>query len=147
MKAKKLWFVLVGVIVTAVSIPVFAIANASSVNVLLLEWKLRTDVAEIAPGKVTFVVQNRGHEPHEFVLLRTDEPHNALPTKAEGGINEDAAGEVVDEIEDIQPGTTRKMTVSLEPGRYTLLCNMVEMEDDEREEHYVMGMNAPLIVK
>ena len=45
---------------------------------------------------------------------------------------------VVDEIEDIPVGQTQELTVTLEAGRYVLLCNIYSA--DENEAHYQMGM-------
>lgn len=123
------------------------LAEGQTVHVLLQEWRIVTDVSRVKAGEVTISVQNRGRETHELVLLKSDMPHDQLPLQIRGGINEDIAGTVVDEIEDIGPGTQRKMTVMVEPGNYIILCNMVEMEEGQREEHYAMGMRTPLKVE
>ncbi len=120
----------------------------SKINVLLQEWRIITDVSRVKAGKVTFLVQNRGHEPHELVLLKTDLKAGQLPLNhKKGGINEDGAGTVIDEIEDILPKSKKTLSVTLKPGNYVLLCNMVEMEEGEREEHYGKGMRIALRVE
>ncbi|MDH5228723.1 MAG: cupredoxin domain-containing protein [Gammaproteobacteria bacterium] len=119
----------------------------SQVNVLLQEWRLVTDVSTVKAGPVTLSIQNRGREPHEFVLMRTDQPYNRLPLKSAGGIDEDKAGSVISEVEDIGPKDKRIMKVNLAPGTYALICNMVEMEEGQLEQHYSMGMHASLVVK
>ena len=89
---------------------------------------------------VTFQVTNTGPEDvHEFVVLKTDLDPGALPTDANGAVTEDGAGiEVVDEIEDIPVGQTQELTVTLEAGKYVLLCNIYD--ETEKEAHYKMGM-------
>lgn len=117
-------------------------------NVMLQEWRIVTDKQTIPSGPVKIVVQNRGQETHEFVLLKTNLPYSNLPLDLKkGGISEESAGSVVDEIEDLTSKSKKQMTVNLKPGNYVLLCNMVEIEDGEKEQHYTMGMRAPIIVK
>ncbi|MEJ2484728.1 MAG: hypothetical protein P8Y68_03235 [Anaerolineales bacterium] len=49
---------------------------------------------------------------------------------------------VVDEVEDVEPGMTTDLTVTLEPGNYVLLCNI-----DSDEMHYQHGMHVAFTVK
>jgi uncharacterized cupredoxin-like copper-binding protein len=58
---------------------------------------------------------------------------DALPTE-HNEVKEHAAGQLVDEAENIKPGRTAKLTVRLKPGRYILLCNL--------RGHYRGGMHA-----
>lgn len=122
-------------------------ANSNTVHVLLQEWRMVTDVKTVNAGPVQILVRNGGKETHEIVILRTDKSFDTLPMKMGGGINEEMAGEVIDEIEDIAPGSDRQLNVMLKPGKYVILCNMVEEEAGGREEHYTMGMRAQLVVE
>ena len=124
--------------------PVFA---QTTVNVMLQEWRMMSDKSRIPAGKVKFSVQNRGQETHEIVLLKTNLAYDSIPLQSSGGIDENNAGVLIDELEDISSKTGKSMTVMLKPGNYVLLCNMVEMEQGQKEEHYAMGMRVPLIVE
>lgn len=124
-----------------------ASANGSTLHILLQEWRMVTDTKTVKAGPVQMLVRNGGKETHELVVLRSDKPFDSLPMKMDGGINEDISGEVIDEIEDIIPGSDRQLNVLLRPGRYVILCNMVEEEAGKREEHYSMGMRAQLVVE
>src|SRR5207248_618706 len=64
-------------------------------------------------GKNTFEVRNIGKIPHEFVVFRTDLAPNALPVNAEQNtVEETGAGvKLVDEINEIDPGKTKNLTV------------------------------------
>jgi len=117
-----------------------------TVNVLLQEWRIVTDVKEVKSGPVKINVQNRGRETHEIVVLKTDLPHDQLPLLPQGGIDEAHTGTVIDEIEDVREGSRQSLSLFLKPGRYVILCNMTEMENDKLEVHYSMGMRQPLIV-
>jgi hypothetical protein len=73
----------------------------------------------------------------KLVVLRTNVSHGALPQKG-GRVKERGAVRVVDEVEDVQPGSKRSLTVRLAPGRYVLICNLAG--------HYAAGMHAALRV-
>ena len=94
------------------------------------------DSESIAAGTVTFTVINEGVKKHEFVVLSTETPTDKL--KVEGDEVVEDAYDVTDEIEDIAPGTTEKLTVDLTAGHYALICNL--------KGHYRMGMWADLTV-
>lgn len=120
--------------------------EASSVNVTLQEWAVVPDAASASAGTVTFTVINTGPEDvHEFVILKTDLDAGSLPVDATGTVTEEGEGiSVVDEIEDIPVGATQELTVTLEPGKYVLLCNIYAA--DEQEAHYKLGMRADFTV-
>jgi len=139
-------------ICSALLFTLMAMGNAAAfaqtnVNIMLQEWRMMSDKTHIPAGKVKFSVQNRGQETHELVLLKTNMAYDAIPLQSAGGIDEKNAGVLVDELEDITSKSGKSMTVTLAPGKYVLLCNMVEMEAGKREEHYAMGMRVPLIVE
>lgn len=94
---------------------------------------------EVKAGKVTFNVSNKSETlVHEFVVARTDKPIEALPYDAAGQTVSEDAMEVVDEIEDIDPGKTGTLTVDLKPGTYVMLCN--------KAGHFKAGMTHALRV-
>lgn len=130
-----------------ISFASFTTHAESTVHVMLQEWRILTDKQTIPSGPVRISVQNRGQETHELVLLKSDTPYDSFKLHPEGGIDEAKAGTLVDELEDITSRAKKEMRVNLKPGNYVLLCNMVEMEDGEKEQHYAMGMRAPLIVR
>jgi uncharacterized cupredoxin-like copper-binding protein len=121
-------------------------AAGSPVAVTLQEWAVVPASASAAAGDVTFQVSNTGPEDvHEFVVLKTDLDAGALPTDDTGAVVEAGEGiEVVDEIEDIPVGESQDLTVSLEAGKYVLLCNIYS--EDEQEAHYQLGMRTNFTV-
>jgi iron uptake system component EfeO len=62
------------------------------------------DTATVESGTVTFAVTSSADRVTEFYLLRDD------------GVS------IVAELEDIAPGSTRDLTVNLEPGGYVTQC-------------------------
>jgi uncharacterized cupredoxin-like copper-binding protein len=69
-------------------------------------------------GKVTITAPNDGKVVHELVLLKTDEDPAALPMKGEE-LDESTS---VGEIADVEPGSTKKATFNLAPGKYAMVC-------------------------
>jgi uncharacterized cupredoxin-like copper-binding protein len=108
---------------------------ATTVKVVLKEWKLTSWAGHVASGKnVTFVVRNTGKRAHEFVVVRTRLKPEALPIIGGRASQVGAQGRIAL----IRSGETRRLTVSLEDGSYVLLCN--------RPGHYKAGMFAGLHV-
>ena len=112
-------------------------ASAATVKVAESEMKVVSSAKQVPAGKVTFIVRNTGSVVHELVILRADVSLKGVPVvgfKAQ----EDEVGEVIDEAEDLEPGTSTRLTVNLKPGKYILLCNIVG--------HYQLGMRTSLRV-
>lgn len=87
-------------------------------------------------GSVTFNISNEGPSTHEFVVIKTDDAPDALPTK-NGVVDEDKV-KPVDEQEDIAPGTTATLTTNLDAGSYVIICNL--------PGHYEAGMHTAFTV-
>ena len=111
-----------------------ATASAARIKVVLTEWKLVPSVVRVSPGRTTFVVRNMGKIPHELVVLRSGRHHHLLPMTGGQASETGLAGE----IEEFRPGETRRLTLTLAPGRYVLLCNL--------PGHYRAGQYAALRV-
>ena len=110
----------------------------SSISADLSEFKVTLDSNRAQAGKVSFAVRNGGTIVHEFVVLKTDLATDKLATK-DGELDEDSPDVArVDEVEDVTPGSTKTLTVTLEPGSYVLICNL--------PGHFLGGMRATLEV-
>jgi uncharacterized cupredoxin-like copper-binding protein len=97
---------------------------------------VRPSVSKVAAGTVTFAVANGGAMPHEFVVLKTDTPADALP-EGDGGKAEEPGR--IAYVPEMAPGTpARYVTMDLEPGAYVLLCNV--------PGHYALGQYAAFTV-
>ena len=104
----------------------------TQVRVTEAGMSLKLDRAAVPAGKVTFVVINSDKVKHEAVLLKTDQAPDALIMASdENKADEEASAENVGEVE-VEAGTTGTVTMDLTPGKYVLICNMVD--------HYKAGM-------
>lgn len=108
---------------------------ATTVNVRLNEFKLAASTATARAGFVTFVVRNVGKLDHSFVVLKT----NAAPGKLQQRGNVAVETGRVGKIASIKPGATKRLTLTLKPGRYVLLCNVAL--------HYKAGQYAGLTIR
>ena len=123
-----------------------AAGGGTEVDVTLQEFSVIPESDSVEAGETTFNVENVGPDDvHEFVILKTDLEPDALPTAADGSVDEEGAGiEVIDEIEDIPVGETQALTVDLEAGSYVLICNIYD--ETENEAHYAEGMRTAFTV-
>ena len=122
-------------------------AGATEVRVSLAEWAVAPSVSSVAAGDIYFLVDNLGPaDPHEFVIIRTDLPIDGLPTDDRGFVPEDQI-DLVGEIEPFTPASSASGVFNLTPGRYLLICNVVELEEGAWESHYLEGMRVEFIVE
>lgn len=100
---------------------------------------LRAYPGSVASGQVSFVVRNGGVLAHELVILPLPaDGAGTRPIGADGRIDESQSlGEASKSCAEgtgdgIAPGATGWVTVTLEPGRYELVC--------DEPWHYAAGM-------
>lgn len=98
--------------------------------------QMTVDPSSVTAGAVDFEVTNSGELLHELVIFKTDLASDELPTNDSGSeVLEDGSGlTLVDEVEDIEAGDSKTLSVTLEPGHYVLICNI--------KGHYDKGLHA-----
>ena len=109
-------------------------ARGVETTVRVVEKEMTTSVspAVVKAGRVTLVVRNGGTVEHELVVLvgvgkLAVQRYKAVETTKLG------------EVEGVDPGKTKSFTLTLKPGKYTLLCNVAG--------HYMLGMHTVLTVR
>ncbi len=103
------------------------------------DYSITLDESSAPAGDVTFDVTNEAQQPHEFVVIKTDLAEDQLPKDADGNVDEKGEGiEPVDELEDIAPGDTPSLTVTLDAANYVIICNL--------PGHYQQGMHTTFTV-
>jgi len=106
------------------------------VIVTLKDFSVAATPGTFAAGPVSFGIDNDGPSVHEFVVLRTDDAPDALPV--ENGVIPEDQIDLIDEVEDLAPGTNSSLDVNLDAGAYVLVCNL--------PAHYEQGMFAAFTV-
>jgi uncharacterized cupredoxin-like copper-binding protein len=108
----------------------------SGVGTTLRDFSITLETANVTAGSTTFDIVNDGPSSHELEVFRTDLADDALPV--DGSTVADDQLEIVDEVEDIAPGTSTSLTVELPAGHYVVICNIAD--------HYEAGMHAGVTV-
>jgi len=144
----KAWVhVAVGLAIALVATACSGDEGGGTVEITLQEFAIAASPSSVAAGEVTFEAENVGPaDLHEVVVIRTDLAPDALPTNADGSVDEGGEGvEAIDEIEEFPVGETQSMTLDLEAGSYVLICNIYDA--DEQEAHYQEGMRLAFTVE
>ena len=107
-------------------------------EVALGEWAVTLEAAAIRPGRVTFVVVNRGTIGHGFEIeLEGDGDSSGSGSGGDDGIKA--------ETNLLQPGERAELTLNLPAGTYKVEC-IVQGHDDLGMEGFLdVRPNAPLV--
>lgn len=118
---------------------------ASTVELALGEYSVAPSSAEVPAGPIELVAANEGTIWHEIIVVRHDADSGSIPLNSAGGADLDQLPEnaEVGRMLNFMAGTTCRATFDLEPGRYALICNLV---DDGFNPHYSQGMHVSLTV-
>jgi uncharacterized cupredoxin-like copper-binding protein len=94
---------------------------------------IKTDVATVPAGKVTFEVTNMSKEVlHEMLVAPVADENVILPfVENENRADEEKSGDL-GEVSELDPGKSGALTLDLKPGIYILFCNV--------PGHYMAGM-------
>ena len=103
----------------------------------MTDYKVITNVATVPAGETKIGVRNRGSQPHDLVVLRTDLAPDKLPYDAARARAEEPG--LVVRTKELRAGGTAAVTAALEPGQYVLICNVAG--------HYGLGMRTSLRVE
>jgi cytochrome c oxidase subunit 2 len=102
------------------------------------EWSVSLSGVSTAAGDVTFGLTNAGNIPHEFIVVRSELSGEELLGQVDAATSrlDEAALDAIGEQPEFSPGETKTLTLSLEPGKYVVLCNIAG--------HFSSGMYADL---
>jgi len=109
--------------------------TATAPRVTLRDFDITMEPVALTAGDVTLSATNEGPSVHEFEVLR-GEGGDDLPVSS--GVADTAGLDLVDELEDVAPGTSGTLSLTLEPGTYALICNL--------PGHYEQGMHVSFTV-
>jgi uncharacterized cupredoxin-like copper-binding protein len=102
------------------------------------EWSISLSGASTAAGEVAFGLTNAGNIPHEFIVVRSELSGEGLQAQVDAATSrlDETTLDAIGEQPEFSPGETKTLTLSLEPGRYVVLCNIAG--------HFSSGMYADL---
>jgi uncharacterized cupredoxin-like copper-binding protein len=112
--------------------------GGSDVAVTLDDYAIRPEAATLSAGEVSFKIENVGATEHEMVVILSDIDPATIPVE-DHEIDEEASGMTpIGEVEDVQPGASKDLVLTLEPGNYILVCNL--------PKHFERGMVTTITV-
>jgi len=110
--------------------------SGSTIDVTLADDAVTLSETGVAAGSITFDATNDGTLTHELEVFEGEQDPASLPI--EDGVANTEGWTMVDEIEDITPGSSADLTLDLAPGTYQIVCNL--------SGHFEKGMYATLTV-
>jgi uncharacterized cupredoxin-like copper-binding protein len=117
-------------------------SSGKALQITMDDYTFSPSDATAAAGRLTINAPNTGQLVHELVLAKTDVDPGALPTTADGSVDEaklETRHQDAGEIADVEPQDSKEGTFKLAPGRYVMFCNI--------PGHYAQGMYGTLTVK
>lgn len=106
----------------------------TTVSVELGEFTISITPRAVNTGEVTFRIRNGGAQSHDFLLISTEEPQDAL--HVENGVVVEEDYDILEHVHEIDVGAERSVSSTLEAGTYLIICNV--------PGHYGAGMHAAL---
>ena len=101
---------------------------------------VKTDVATVAAGTVTFQVTNASKDLiHEMILSPAPADGQGFAYLADQYRVDEAAAGQLGEVSELDPGKSGSLTVDLKPGKYVLYCNL--------PAHFMNGMWTEITVQ
>ena len=128
----------------AALVPLLAVSCAGGGGEADVDVTLNDSSIELAPatataGDVTLVATNQGSTTHEFEIFTVEGDIDPSSLPVEDNVASTDGLTLLDEVEDLTPGSQAELTVDLSPGTYAVICNL--------PGHYTQGMHASLTVE
>jgi len=104
------------------------------------DFHIQLSNVTLPAGDYVFVDTNHGPSPHELVMWKTNDPADRLTLRTNHRVNEDSPTltSALDSGSSLNPGETRLLTTTLEPGHYVIACNL--------PGHFLAGMRVDINV-
>lgn len=122
-------------------------ATVPELAVQLGDYVVVPAASSVAAGPVRMRATNIGIHAHELVVVKADAVAS-LPTEKNGALAEEKLPDLAlaGEIEEFPPTQQCDAVFDLEPGRYVLLCNLVEKVNGKTVAHLREGMATTFTV-
>lgn len=110
--------------------------SGTTVEVTLADDSVTLSQSKVPAGGITFDTTNDGTVTHEIEVFEGETDPSSLPI--EDHVANTEGWTLIDEIEDITPGSSAELPIDLGPGTYQLVCNL--------SGHFEKGMYSTLTV-
>ncbi len=114
--------------------------SATTVTVQMREYAFVYEPPN-APGRVVFEVHNEGRLPHDLVLVPLPADLPPIDEQLRGTTRRDVS--LLANIPARPPGSRTVFAVDLEPGRYGLVCFVL---DPDGQQHAQKGMSSEFVI-
>jgi hypothetical protein len=114
--------------------------SPQQLDVVMTEYAFQ-HLAELPPGRTVFQVRNAGSLPHSLVLVELPEDFPPLAEQLVSDVRR--AVPTLAQVPERPPGSRDTFAVDLEPGRYGLICFVM---DPDGVLHARKGMSSELRV-
>jgi len=102
--------------------------DATVVDAKLKFFSLELERTRLAPGTVAFKITNTDTRPHEFIVKK---------------VTASESEETIGMTKPLKPGENDTLILSLDPGRYVALCNMISPDG----KPYSYGMRTEFLIE
>ena len=116
-------------------------ASGDGVQTTLSDFAIAVSDTSLPSGSNHLKISNSGASVHELEVFTVPAGVDvaAIPVSNNVADTDSVGMTVVDEVEDVAPGTTANLTVNLTPGTYAFICNL--------PTHYGLGMHTVVTVE
>ena len=116
-------------------------SGGAGVQTTLSDFAIAVADTSLPAGATKLAVTNAGATVHELEVFTVPAGVDvaALPVANNVADTDSVGMTVVDEVEDVAPGTGTTLNVTLQPGTYAFLCNL--------PTHYGLGMHTVVTVE
>jgi len=118
-------------------------AGVQTITISMTNYKyaMKSSPDSIYAGRVRFIIKNNSSDlTHEFFIAKTELSLSNLPLDSHGKIDEASPKlQKIVAAEDIDPGESEIISVTLRPGHYVYFCNI--------NGHHMLGMNGEFTIK
>jgi len=111
---------------------------ATKVTVTLTDNAIALSEPSAVAGRVTFEVINKGTALHSLVLIKTDLPHDKIPSDPKDDAKVDEKGSILSTGQ-LAVAESKSFSRDLKAGSYVLVCN--------EPAHYLVGMHIGFVVR
>jgi uncharacterized cupredoxin-like copper-binding protein len=115
-----------------------ASGGGPTLEISLKDYEVTVSPETVPSGTITLEATSEGPSVHEVEIFQVPDGTDAGDLPVKEGVAVTDGLTLVDEVEDLVPGSTADLTLDLQPGTYAVICNV--------SGHYAHGMHTTFTV-